>query len=163
MHILLYNSIQLLLFFLVEQSKVMSNKEDGMGDKACRNPVKSFAEITSCHTINISDNFPCEREEGCEKVGQPAVSPDTKCVAGRGVKRHRSEAEVANGFRQGKTENIFSSQTIIFSLLHFFLQFIVFNISKNQFQRFLKISKFFPKLERVRVAERERERHVVSV
>ncbi len=65
-----------------------------------RLPIKSFAEITSCHTIHISENFPCYRGDD----GDNGVTPANEKVTlngNKGIKRERGKSAVIKGFKQG--------------------------------------------------------------
>ena len=66
-----------------------------------RLPIKSFAEITSCHTIHISENFPCYRGDDDDNIAAPANEMVT-LNGNKGIKRERSKSAVFKGFKQGK-------------------------------------------------------------
>ncbi len=83
----------------------MTDKGDGVQcDQSSRVLVKSFAEITSCHTINISA---CSRGDNDEKGVVTNDTTDNSTSNNRGTKRQRNEENGVNRCKKSET-NIYS-------------------------------------------------------
>ena len=107
-------------------------------DRSGRVHVKSFAEITSCHTINISA---CSR--GDNEKGVATVPNSTDTINSKGTKRQRNEENGVSSCKKSEAlgSTICYMYCLLYMLIHAYMQVTMLNTFKILFLMCVKISK----------------------